>query len=341
MSIIKSSALLKTLSYKKAHYTLNLARKILQIEIEAILGLRNRITDSLNQPLLRAIDILLECKGHIIISGIGKSGHIGRKIAATLVSTGTPALFIHPVEAVHGDIGIVTSNDTLIIISNSGETIELMAIIPIIKRIGIKLIAMTGNNNSSLAKLATVHLDVSVAQEACTLNLVPTASTTATLAMGDTLAILLLDARGFTQEDFTRSHPSGALNHRIPRYVRDVMRTGKAVPMVNKDASLVVALTEMTSKGIAMTAIVDDQLKPIGIFTDNDLRQLIIKHSENYMTFSIYDVMHHNPHVIPSDQLTSKAIQLMETLHTNQIFVTNKYNRLIGIVYIHDLAHIY
>jgi arabinose-5-phosphate isomerase len=328
----------KTLSAAfDAGRALELARSTLQIEADAIIALKNRISDASDDPFAQAIRLLLGCSGRVVVSGIGKSGHIARKIAATLSSTGTPALFIHPAEAAHGDLGMVTEHDSFIAISNSGETAELMAIVPIIKRMGASLIAMTGKPDSALAQLANVHLDVGVAQEACPLNLAPTASTTATLAMGDALAVALLDARGFREEDFARSHPGGALGRRLLTHVRDVMRSGEAIPAVTADVSLSVALLEITRKGIAMTAVVDENFHAIGVFTDGDLRRLI-EQVQDFTKLKIADVMHAHPHTVGTDQLAVDAVQMMEQFRINQLLVTDAGGKLVGALHIHDLT---
>ncbi|MGS0741913.1 KpsF/GutQ family sugar-phosphate isomerase [Glaciimonas sp. GG7] len=316
---------------------LALARQTLQIEADAILALKNRISDDLDAPFAQAVELLLHCTGRVVVSGIGKSGHIARKIASTLASTGTPAMFIHPAEAAHGDLGMVTKHDAFIAISNSGETAELMAIVPIIKRMGATLIAMTGNDASGLAQLATVHLNVQVAQEACTLNLAPTASTTATLALGDALAVALLDARGFREEDFARSHPGGALGRRLLTHVRDVMRSGDAIPAVTAEVSLSAALLEITRKGLAMTAIVDATFHPIGVFTDGDLRRLI-EHVQDFSKLTIADVMHAHPRTVGPDQLAVDAVQIMEEFRINQLLVAEADGTLVGALHIHDLT---
>jgi arabinose-5-phosphate isomerase len=268
---------------------------------------------------------------------MGKSGHIARKIAATLASTGTPALFVHPAEAAHGDLGMVTQADAIIAISNSGESEELLAILPVIKRLGAKLISMTGKPESTLAKLADVHLNIAVAKEACPLNLAPTASTTATLAMGDALAVALLDARGFREEDFARSHPGGALGRRLLTHVRDIMRTGEAVPFVKADVSLPAALLEVTSKGLGMTAVVDDAFRAIGIFTDGDLRRLI-EQGKDFSGTAISELMHSNPRMLGPDQLAVEAVELMEEHRINQVLVADADGTLVGALHIHDLT---
>jgi len=316
---------------------LQLARQTLEIEAEAILALRARLTTSPDDAFARATALLLGCSGRVVVSGMGKSGHIARKIAATLASTGTPALFVHPAEAAHGDLGMVTEADAVIALSNSGESDELMAILPVIKRLGAKLIAMTGRPQSTLALLADVHLDVGVAREACPLNLAPTASTTATLAMGDALAVALLDARGFREEDFARSHPGGALGRRLLTHVRDVMRSGDALPMVKPDVLLPQALLEVTRKGMAMTAVVDDQQYLIGIFTDGDLRRLI-ELGKDFSRSAISEVMRANPRVVGPDQLAVEAVELMEEFRINQVLVTEANGTLVGALHIHDLT---
>lgn len=327
----------KAFSVENSQRALELARETLQIEADAILALKNRLSDRPDDEFARAVELLFNCSGRVVVSGIGKSGHIARKIAATLASTGTPALFMHPAEAAHGDLGMVTENDAFIAISNSGETSELMSIVPLVKRMGAKLIAMTGSNASSLALLANVHLNVGVAKEACPLNLAPTASTTATLALGDALAVALLDARGFREEDFARSHPGGALGRRLLTHVYDVMRQGDAIPAVRLNVSLSEALLEITRKGIAMTAIVDDAFRPIGVFTDGDLRRLL-ERVQDFTTLSIADVMHTNPRVIRPDQLAVEAVELMEQFRINQLLVADADGKLVGALHIHDLT---
>ena len=312
-----------------------MARETLEIETDAMRALQDRLVsdDSVGQ----AVGLLLECRGRVVVSGIGKSGHIGRKIAATLASTGTPAMFVHPAEAAHGDLGMVTAQDAFIAISNSGETAELMSILPIVKRMGAPLIAMTGNPKSSLALLADVHLDVSVAKEACPLNLAPTASTTVTLALGDALAVALLDARGFKEEDFARSHPGGALGRRLLTHVRDVMRSGADVPMVTGEVPLAVALLEITQKGMGMTAIVDAEQRPIGVFTDGDLRRMI-ERVQDFTQIKISDVMHANPRSVLPEQLAVDAVHVMEEFRINQMLVVDAEGRLVGALHIHDLT---
>lgn len=316
---------------------LALAQDTLQIEADAIVALKNQLGGPAGATFNEAIQLLLECSGRVVVSGIGKSGHIGRKIAATLASTGTPALFVHPAEAAHGDLGMVTRNDIFIAISNSGESSELMTIVPIVKRMGAKLIAMTGKDTSSLAQLANVHLNVGVAKEACPLNLAPTASTTVTLAMGDALAVSLLDARGFRPEDFALSHPGGALGRRLLTYVQDVMRSGDAIPAVAAHVPLTEALFEITKKGLAMTSVVDADFRPVGVFTDGDLRRLLEK-GQDITRLAIGDVMHNNPRTIQPDQLAVEAVEIMEQFRINQLLVIDTQGKLIGALHIHDLT---
>jgi arabinose-5-phosphate isomerase len=322
---------------KSAARALLLALDTLQIEADAILAMKQRLSDGLDRSFPEAVGLLFRCNGRVVVSGIGKSGHIARKIASTLASTGTPALFMHPAEAAHGDLGMVTEHDAFIAISYSGEAAELLSIVPIIKRMGAKLIAMTGNPASNLAQLANVHLDVGVAKEACPLNLAPTASTTATLAMGDALAVALLDARGFKEDDFARSHPGGALGRRLLTHVRDVMRSGAAIPAVTADASLSASLLEITQKGMAMTAIVDRDFHAIGIFTDGDLRRLI-EEIQDFSKLSIADVMHAHPRTIGPDQLAVDAVHVMEEFRINQLLVADADGKLVGALHIHDLT---
>ncbi|MEC5216156.1 arabinose-5-phosphate isomerase [Actimicrobium sp. GrIS 1.19] len=337
MSVPHQNSVSPLLSIERAQRALQLGRETLQIEADALLTLQERLTGEVGSRFSLAVGLLLNCTGRVVVSGIGKSGHIARKIAATFASTGTPALFVHPAEAAHGDLGMVAADDVFLAISNSGETSELMAIVPTIKRMGATLISMTGNDASTLAQLATVHLNVAVDKEACPLNLAPTASTTAALALGDALAVALLDLRGFREKDFARSHPGGALGRRLLTLVRDVMRSGDAVPAVTPEASLSAALVEITRKGIAMTAIVDERFHPVGVFTDGDLRRLI-EHVQDFTKLSIADVMHPNPRSIGADQLAVDAVQMMEEFRINQLLVTDADGVLIGALHIHDLT---
>jgi len=335
MSVTDEKTMLKAFDQNITQRAMQLARETLEIEGDAIRALHARLAT--DDSVGRAVAMLLGCGGRVVVSGMGKSGHIARKIAATLASTGTPAMFVHPGEAAHGDLGMVTAQDAFIAISNSGETAELMAILPIIKRMGAPLIAMTGNPQSSLALLADIHLDVSVSKEACPLNLAPTASTTVTLALGDALAVALLDAHGFKEEDFARSHPGGALGRRLLTHVRDVMRSGDAVPAVTADVSLSTALLEITQKGMGMTAIVDDHNRPIGVFTDGDLRRLI-ERVQDFSKVVIRDVMHANPRRVNPDQLAVDAVAIMEEFRINQMLVVEADDKLVGALHIHDLT---
>lgn len=271
-----------------------------------------------------------------MVSGMGKSGHIGCKIAATFASTGTPAFFMHPAEASHGDLGMITADDVVVALSNSGESDELLAIVPLLKRMGAKLISITGNAKSTLARQADVHLDASVSREACPLGLSPTASTTATLALGDALAVALLEQRGFSSEDFARSHPGGALGRRLLVHVADIMRVGDAVPRVPIEASLPQGLLEMSRKGLGMTAIVDDAGKPVGIFTDGDLRRAF-EHGVNAATATMREVMHTGPQRIAPEQLAVDAVELMEQHKINALLVVDEQGTLVGALNMHDL----
>ncbi|MDR6499042.1 arabinose 5-phosphate isomerase KdsD [Burkholderia sp. DN3021] len=311
---------------------LALARDVLDIEADAVRALR----DQLDGDFVQAVALLLGCRGRVVVSGIGKSGHIARKIAATLASTGTPAFFVHPAEASHGDLGMVTSDDVFIGISYSGESEELVAILPLVKRIGAKLIAITGRAESSLGTLADVNLNAAVSKEACPLNLAPTASTTAALALGDALAVAVLDARGFGSEDFARSHPGGALGRRLLTYVRDVMRSGDDVPSVGLDATLSDALFQITAKRLGMTAVVDADGKVAGIFTDGDLRRVLARDGD-FRTLPITDVMTRNPRTIGPDHLAVEAVELMERHRINQMLVVDADGALIGALNMHDL----
>lgn len=316
---------------------LQLAAETLQIEADALLALKRRFATEGSDSFAQAVATLLRCDGRIVVSGIGKSGHIARKIAATLASTGSPALFVHPSEAAHGDLGMIKSKDAFIAISYSGEAEELTAIVPIIQRMGAPLIAMTGNPESSLGQLANVHLNIRVDKEACPLNLAPTASTTATLALGDALAVALLDAKGFREEDFARSHPGGALGRRLLTLVKDIMRTGDAIPAVTPNMPLTAALMEITRKGMAMTAIVDAERRILGIFTDGDLRRLI-ETVQDFSKLTVGDVMHKNPRHIGPDQMAVAAVGMMEDFRINQLLVADADGLLVGALHIHDLT---
>ncbi|CAB3692596.1 arabinose 5-phosphate isomerase KdsD [Trinickia soli] len=311
---------------------LALAREVLDIEADAIRGLR----DQVDERFVAAVDLLLGCRGRVVVSGIGKSGHIARKLAATLASTGTPAFFVHPAEASHGDLGMVTKDDVFVALSNSGESEELVAILPLVKRLGSKLIAMTGRPQSSLAQLADVHLYAGVSKEACPLDLAPTASTTAALALGDALAMAVLDARGFGADDFARSHPGGALGRRLLTYVRDVMRTGDQLPKVSAAATVRDALFQLTAKRMGMTAIVNEANQVEGIFTDGDLRR-VLERTGDFRDLPIVDVMTRKPRTIGPDHLAVEAVESMERHRINQMLVVDSEGRLIGALNMHDL----
>ncbi|MBZ0091549.1 MAG: KpsF/GutQ family sugar-phosphate isomerase [Sulfuricellaceae bacterium] len=312
--------------------SLELAKQVLLIEAQAVEALIAR----LDGEFIRALQLILHCRGRVVVSGMGKSGHIARKIAATLASTGTPAFFVHPGEASHGDLGMIAHDDVLIALSNSGESSELLAIVPLLKRRGTQLISMTGRPASTLAREADVHLDASVAQEACPLGLAPTASTTAALALGDALAVALLDARGFGSEDFALTHPGGALGRRLLVRVKDLMHSGDALPKVAHDVSLAEALLEMTRKGLGMTAIVDEQQRILGLFTDGDLRRALNSPLDIHST-PIDRVMTRNPRTIGEDKLAAEAVQFMEQFNINGLLATDADGRLSGALNMHDL----
>lgn len=316
----------------RAAGSLETARRVIAIEAAAVSALGER----LGPDFERAVSLILAAKGRVIVSGVGKSGHIARKIAATMSSTGTPAYFVHPGEAAHGDLGMIQPDDVLIALSNSGTAEELLIIVPLIKRMGASMIAMTGRSDSPLARLADAHLDTGVTEEACPLNLAPTASTTATLAMGDALAVALLEARGFGPEDFARSHPGGALGRRLLTHVRDIMRTGDAIPSVGIDAGFGEALLEISRKGLGMTAILAADGKVAGIFTDGDLRRLLEKAPE-MKSLRIADVMHKNPRSIGPDALAVEAAELMDRHRISQVLVVDAAGVLVGALNTHDL----
>ncbi len=309
-----------------------LARKTFEIEAAAVLGLADRVGPAFAQ----AVQIMLACRGRVVVMGIGKSGHIGRKIAATLASTGTPAMFVHSAEASHGDLGMVQSMDVVLAISNSGESTELTAILPVISRQGVPLIAITGGFNSALARHAVVTLDSSVSQEACPLNLAPTASTTAQLAMGDALAVALLDARGFRPEDFARSHPGGALGRKLLTHVSDVMRSGSEVPQVGPQASFSELMREMSARGLGASAVVDADRRVLGIFTDGDLRRLVEK-GQDLRASTAAEVMHAAPYSVRADSLAVEAVALMEKHRITSVLVLDADGRLCGALNTNDL----
>ena len=313
-------------------HLLALARQVLDIEADALRALSTRLDDGFAE----AVELILACSGRVVVSGMGKSGHVGGKIAATLASTGTPAFFMHPGEASHGDLGMIAPNDVVLALSNSGESNEIVSIVPLIKRRGAKLIAMTGNPSSTMAREADVHLNAAVDKEACPLNLAPTASTTAALALGDALAVALLDARGFSADDFARTHPGGSLGRRLLVHVRDVMHGGDELPKIDRDASLKVALLEMTRKGLGMTAVVDAADKVIGVFTDGDLRRAL-EHALDLQQAQVSDLMTRNPKTIRADELAVAAVEKMDTLKINGLLVVDADNTLVGALNMHDL----
>jgi len=311
---------------------LSLGRSVLEIESRALRELAEQIDDT----FAHAAEYMLACRGRIVVLGMGKSGHIGGKIAATLASTGTPAFFVHPGEASHGDMGMITTDDVVLALSNSGETDELVLLIPLIKRLGIPLIAMTGNPQSSLATQATVHISVAVAEEACPLGLAPTSSTTAALAMGDALAIALLQARGFTEEDFALAHPGGALGRRLLLKISDLIHSGAQMPTVGPESAIGDALVEMSHKGFGMTAIIDPQRRVLGIFTDGDLRR-VIDHKADITTTAIGTVMTSDCTTVEADILAAEALRIMQDGKINALLVIDKDKRLVGVLNMHDL----
>ncbi|MBY0577585.1 MAG: KpsF/GutQ family sugar-phosphate isomerase [Burkholderiales bacterium] len=311
---------------------LEIAAEVLETEARAVMGLIER----LDHRFVQAVELIMNCRGRVVVSGMGKSGHVARKIASTLASTGTPAFFVHPAEASHGDLGMITREDVFVALSNSGESAELLAIVPLIKRQGAKLISMTGNPASMLAAESDVHLDAGVDKEACPLDLAPTASTTAALALGDALAVTLMVERGFSAEDFAMSHPGGSLGIRLLTHVRDIMRKGAALPVVSDGAFLSEALLEMSRKGMGMTAIVDDQNRVIGIYTDGDLRRTL----ENEIDFRktpVASIMTKTPRTISPHRLAVEAVQIMEQFRISQLLVVDEEGKLAGALNMHDL----
>jgi len=309
-----------------------LGREVIETELEAIQNLLNRIDDQFT----KACEYLLQCQGRIVVIGMGKSGHIGNKIAATLASTGSPAFFVHPAEANHGDIGMITRQDTVLVISNSGNTSEILTLLPIIKRLGVPLIALTGNPKSTLAKQANAHLNISVTQEACPLNLAPTASTTAALVMGDALAIALLKVKGITKEDFALSHPGGQLGRQLLLRIHDIMHTGEAIPNVKENTLLLQALLEMTQKSLGMTAITNNNEEVMGVFTDGDLRRTLDLNI-NIQQTTISDVMTKHCMTVKSDMLAAEALKLMESKKIGGLLVVDENNKLVGALNFQDL----
>ncbi len=313
-----------------------LATQALDIEAQALLGLKQRLAGPSGEAFAQAVRIVLACKGRLVVMGMGKSGHVGRKIVATLASTGTPAMFVHPAEAHHGDLGMVTPGDVVLAISNSGESEELTALLPVLKRQGVPLLAMTGRPGSSLARHADVVLDSAVEQEACPLNLAPTASTTAQMALGDALAVALLELRGFKAEDFARSHPGGSLGRKLLTHLRDVMRSGAAVPRVSPQAGFGELMSEMSAKGLGAAAVVDAHGRVAGIFTDGDLRRKI-EAGVDLRTVLAREVMTPGPRTIRDDVLAAEAVSLMETHRINVLLVVDADGVLVGAVNTNDL----
>jgi len=313
--------------------SIDIARKVLQIEADAVRSLIDRI----DQTFEKAVEIILGSKGRVVVTGMGKSGLVGKKIAATLASTGTPSFFMHPAEASHGDLGMVTADDVIIAISNSGETDEILSIIPFLKRFNVGLISLTGNQGSTLAKAAEVNLDISVQEEACPLGIVPTSSTTAALAMGDAIAVALLTKRGFQQDDFASFHPSGSLGKRLFIRVKDLMHSGDSLPIIPADASLTDAVIEISSKRLGITIVAEGDRAMLGIITDGDVRRGIEKWGKDFFEMKANEVMTKNPRVISEDELAAKALGVMEKLAITALVVTGDNNRITGVIHLHDI----
>lgn len=309
------------------------AKRVLQIEAEAIASLIER----LDETFIQAVELLYACRGRVVLTGMGKSGFVAKKIAATFASTGTPALFLHPAEGVHGDLGMVVRGDVVVAISNSGETPELLEILPYMKRFGVKLISLVGDPNSALAKESDVFLDVSVKEEACPLNLAPTASTTAALAMGDALAVALLEKRGFQPEDFALLHPGGRLGRRLLLQVGDLMHVGEEVPRIVQKASMKEAILEMTSKRLGITTVVDEAGKLVGIITDGDLRRALQKVGDALLGKRASEFMTRNPKIIEKEELAAKAVQVMERYSITSLIIVDREGRPEGVIHLHDL----
>ncbi|MFV1872238.1 MAG: KpsF/GutQ family sugar-phosphate isomerase [Oleiphilus sp.] len=313
---------------------INSAKRTIDIELAAISALANRI----DQAFEDACELMKNCKGRVIVTGMGKSGHIANKIAATLASTGTPSFFVHPGEASHGDLGMITGNDVVLAISNSGNTAEITTILPLIKRMGAPLISMTGNKSSTLATQSNVHLDISIKEEACPLGLAPTSSTTATLVMGDALAVALLESKGFSETDFAFSHPGGTLGKKLLLTVSDIMHTGQRIPIVKEGTLLSEGLLEISNKGFGMTAVINEDNQLTGLFTDGDLRRAFDAKID-MLTTSIDQVMTTNCKTIQADILAAEALTIMEQNKITGLLVTNKDNEVSGILHMHDLIH--
>lgn len=313
--------------------TLDIAKKVLKTEAEAISGL----IEKLNSDFEKAVDIIYQCKGRVVVTGMGKSGLVGKKIAATLASTGTPAFFLHPAEAIHGDLGMVTSDDVVIAISNSGETNELVSLIPFLKRFDVGLITMTGNPDSAISATADLNLDVSVREEACPFGVVPTASTTAAMAMGDAIAVALLIKRGYREEDFAFLHPGGSLGKKLFVKVKDLMHSGNALPVVPPSISMIKAVMEISSKRLGLTIVADDDQKILGIVTDGDVRRGIERWDKTLFDMKAEDVMSRNPKTISEDELAAKALSIMENHSITALVVPDEEGRAKGIIHLHDI----
>jgi arabinose-5-phosphate isomerase len=312
---------------------LDIARKVLKTEADAVLAL----TEKLNSGFEKAVEIIFGSNGRVVVTGMGKSGLVGKKIAATLASTGTPAFFLHPAEAIHGDLGMVTSDDVVIAISNSGETDEIVGLIPFLKRFNVGLISMTGNPDSTLSKVADVNLDISIKEEACPLGIVPTASTTATMAMGDAVAVALLIKRGYKEEDFAFLHPGGSLGKKLFVKVRDLMHTGDAVPVVSQDTPMTKAIMEISSKRLGVTLVADRNERVVGIITDGDLRRGIEKWGKAVFDLKAGEVMSRNPRTISGDELAAKALSVMEGYSITSLVVPDDEGKAEGIIHLHDI----
>ncbi|MDX1459812.1 MAG: KpsF/GutQ family sugar-phosphate isomerase [Xanthomonadales bacterium] len=309
-----------------------LAIDVIENQSAAVAALATRVDDA----FARACELMLECEGRVVVLGMGKSGHIGSKIAATLASTGTPAFFVHPAEASHGDLGMITRQDVVLVLSNSGETDEVKSILPVLKRLGVPLVALTGNPGSTLATHADVHIDLSVEKVACPLGLAPTSSTTAALVMGDALAVSLLETRGFTREDFAKSHPAGALGRQLLLHISDIMHSGEDMPRVGPEATVSEAIVEMTGKRLGMSAVVDDQDRVLGVYTDGDLRRSM-DHDLDLKTTPVSKVMSREPHTISAGALAAEAAQLMQKHRIQGLLVTDGRDRLVGVLNFQDL----
>jgi arabinose-5-phosphate isomerase len=323
---------METSTHSDSREMLASAHRTFATEIMGLQALDARLDESFS----RAVDMILGCKGRVVVTGIGKSGHIAKKIAATLASTGTPAFFMHGAEAIHGDLGMLTAQDIVLAISYSGAANELLTVLTVAKRLGAPLIAMTGNPQSDMAQNADLHLNAQVPQEACPLNLAPTASTTAALVLGDAIAVACLESRGFSREDFARSHPGGALGRRLLTLVRDVMRTGDALPVVHADTPIAEALAEMSAKGMGMTIVVDQARRPVGIFTDGDLRRLIARHGD-IRPLDVSAGMTHGPKCVAPGALAVEAASMMDSGRLSQMLVVDDSGLLLGALHMHDL----